>query len=348
MFLFVVFQFDVCFEVFIVWLYLFVGCYVFDLLIFVFVLLDVSFCCYFWVVLVISVGGMLIVVDVLLFEKCCEFVQVVQLFVVVGDYVFDVLVYDFDVGFMFVIDFGCKLYILVFDLVDLVVVWLLMCVVFDVLICFQFMLKFDVLLLFDEVFLCCEMELLFEWFVGCYFGKLVIDVMCGMFECIFVLLVVSVYVQLQGFMLCDFMLCNLMVCELNFGVFDFQDVVYGLLMYDVVLLLCDVFISWDEEFEFDCFVYYWEKVKKVGLLVDLDFGEFYCQFEWMGLQCYIKIFGLFVCINYCDGKLYYLNDLLCFFVYVCKVVLCYCLFVLFVKLFDEFEGNVLVDVGYMF
>ena len=76
-------------------------------------------------------------------------------------------------------------------------------------------------------------------------------------------------------MLRDFMPRNLMVTAepnpANPGVLDFQDAVYGPITYDVASLLRDAFLSWDEEFELDCFVYYWERAKKAGLPVDAGF-----------------------------------------------------------------------------
>ena len=45
----------------------------------------------------------------------------------------------------------------------------------------------------------------------------------------------------------DYMPRNLMVCEPNPGVLDFQDAVLGPITYDVVSLVRDAFISWDEE-----------------------------------------------------------------------------------------------------
>ena len=148
-------------------------------------------------------------------------------------------------------------------------------------------------------------------------------------------------------MLRDFMPRNLMVCEPNPGVLDFQDAVYGPITYDLASLLRDAFISWDEEFQLDCIAYYWERAKKAGLPVDADFGEFYRQIEWMGLQRHIKVLGLFCRINYRDGKPQYLAD--------CRVSSAMRArwpsatrpLRPFARLLDTLEGRA-VDVGYTF
>ncbi len=128
---------------------------------------------------------------------------------------------------------------------------------------------------------------------------------------------------------------------------DFQDAVYGPITYDVASLLRDAFISWDEEFELDCFVYYWERAKKAGLPVDADFGEFYRQLEWMGLQRHIKVLGLFCRIYHRDGKPQYLADLPRFIGYARKVAERYRPLRPFARLLDTLEGRA-VDVGYTF
>jgi aminoglycoside/choline kinase family phosphotransferase len=44
------------------------------------------------------------------------------------------------------------------------------------------------------------------------------------------------------------------------------------------------------------------------LPVPEDFGQFYRDVEWMGLQRHLKVLGIFARINYRDGKPKYLAD----------------------------------------
>ena len=47
---------------------------------------------------------------------------------------------------------------------------------------------------------------------------------------------------------------------------------------------------------------------RAGLPVNGDFGAFYREFEWMGLQRHLKVLGIFARIQYRDGKSGYLQD----------------------------------------
>jgi hypothetical protein len=114
----------------------------------------------------------------------------------------------------------------------------------------------------------------------------------------------------------DYMPRNLMVCEPNPGVLDFQDAVLGPITYDMVSLVRDAFLSWDEQRVLDWAARYWEKAKRASLPVAADYGEFWRAFEWMGLQRHLKVLGIFARINYRDGKPKYLADTPRFLKYV--------------------------------
>ena len=118
----------------------------------------------------------------------------------------------------------------------------------------------------------------------------------------------------------DYMPRNLMLRADNaIGILDFQDAVRGPISYDVASMLRDAFISWDEDQEIDWAVRYWQQAKKVGLPVDADFGEFWRQVEWMGLQRHLKVLGIFCRLKHRDGKPKYSTDLPRFFNYAHKV-----------------------------
>ena len=206
-----------------------------------------------------------------------------------------------------------------------------------------------VLPLFDDAFLQREMNLFPEWYLERHMGRDAAQLNAdrAMLAPVFRTLADSALAQPQCFMLRDFMPRNLMVCTRNPGVLDFQDAVEGPIAYDVASLLRDAFISWDEEFELDCFVWYWEHAKKAGLPVRDDFGEFYRELEWIGLQRHIKVLGLFARLAYRDGKPRYLEDLPRFFAYARKVALRYRPLAPLARLLDAMEGQAPV-VGYTF
>jgi len=307
-------------------------------------------------------AGTLIAVDAPPPEKCREFVQVAQLLEAANVHVPRILEVDFDAGLMLVIDLGTASYLGALTAAqndnDPRRARTLMRDALDALIRWQLTSREDVLPPFDEAFLRREMELMPEWFIGRHLGREVDDNTRGLLDRTFALLIASARAQPQVFMLRDFMPRNLMVCAApgaageanraaNPGVLDFQDAVYGPITYDVASLLRDAFLSWDEEFELDCFVYYWERAKKAGLPVDPDFGEFYRQIEWMGLQRHIKVLGLFCRINYRDGKAHYMNDLPRFIGYARKVAERYAPLRQFGKLLDDLEGRA-NEIGYTF
>ncbi|WP_025601661.1 aminoglycoside phosphotransferase family protein [Burkholderia sp. WSM2230] len=306
--------------------------------------------------------GTLIAVDAPPPEKCREFTQVAQLLDAAGVHVPRILEVDVDAGLMLVTDLGTASYLGALSAAqqdnDPRRARTLMRDALDALLRWQLASREDVLPPFDEAFLRREMELMPEWFIGRHLGREVDDNTRGVLDRTFALLIASARAQPQVFMLRDFMPRNLMVCadpnaasdashKANPGVLDFQDAVYGPITYDVASLLRDAFLSWDEEFELDCFVYYWERAKKAGLPVDPDFGEFYRQIEWMGLQRHIKVLGLFCRINYRDSKPHYMNDLPRFIGYARKVAERYAPLRPFARLLDDLEGRA-NEVGYTF
>jgi aminoglycoside/choline kinase family phosphotransferase len=289
-------------------------------------------------------GKTLIAVDAPPPEKCREFVQVAGLLEAANVHVPKILEADFDAGFMLVTDLGTTTYISVLDEKN---ARPMMRAAIDTLIRFQQTAREGVLPSFDEAFLRREMELMPEWFIGRHLGRDVTAEERKTLDNTFTLLVQSALAQPQTFMLRDFMPRNLMVCEPNPGVLDFQDAVYGPITYDMASLMRDAFISWEEAFQLDCVAYYWERAKKAGLPVDADFGEFYRQLEWMGLQRHIKVLGLFARIHYRDGKPQYLADLPRFIGYARKVAERYAPLWPFARLLDSLEGRA-IEVGYTF
>lgn len=102
---------------------------------------------------------------------------------------------------------------------------------------------------------------------------------------------------------------NLMLAEPRPGILDFQDAVWGPISYDLVSLLRDAYIAWDEALQIDWAVRYWERARKAGLPVRADFAEFWRDFEWMGVQRQLKVLGIFARLWHRDGKAGYLADL---------------------------------------
>ena len=172
---------------------------------------------------------------------------------------------------------------------------------------------------YDEALLKRELALFPDWCVTREFGLAWNDAQQQQWNAACDLLVRSALAQPTVAVHRDFMPRNLMVTEPGPGILDFQDAVRGPISYDVASMLRDAFISWDEEQEIDWAVRYWEAARQAGLPVAADFGEFWRQLEWMGLQRHLKVLGIFCRLKHRDGKPKYSEDLPRFFAYAHKV-----------------------------
>ena len=67
--------------------------------------------------------------------------------------------------------------------------------------------------------------------------------------------------------------------------------------------------AWGEEQQLDWAVRHWERARAAGLPVNSDFGAFWRDFEWMGVQRQLKVLGIFARLYHRDGKEAYLQDM---------------------------------------
>ena len=171
---------------------------------------------------------------------------------------------------------------------------------------------------YDDALLRRELALFPEWCVGRELGTVWTADEQQQWQAACDLLVASALAQPTVAVHRDYMPRNLMVAEPNPGILDFQDAVRGPVTYDMASLLRDAFISWDEEVELDWAVRYWQAARKAGLELPDDFGEFWRQLEWMGLQRHLKVLGIFCRLKHRDGKPGYSQDLPRFFNYAHK------------------------------
>ena len=197
-----------------------------------------------------------------------------------------------------------------------------------------------------------EMNLFDDWYVGKHYGAELTDQERNWLDSIKGMLIQSALAEPQVFVHRDYHSRNLMLtsepgCAPQFGIIDFQDAVKGPLSYDLVSILRDAYIEWPEEQTLDWTVRYWEAARKAGLPICDDPGEFYRQFDFMGLQRHLKILGIFARLNYRDGKAQYLNDLPMVLRYVRLVAGRYIAFKPLLLLLDRLE-NKAVKVGYTF
>jgi hypothetical protein len=162
---------------------------------------------------------------------------------------------------------------------------------------------------YDRALLERELALFPDWYVARHLGATVAPADAQLLASAFELIVANNLAQPRVQVHRDYHSRNLMVCDPLPGVLDFQDAVHGPITYDLVSLLKDAYIGWDEHRVIDWCVRYWEKARKSGLPVCADFALFYRDFEWMGVQRHLKVAGIFARLAHRDGKQGYLADL---------------------------------------
>jgi len=205
----------------------------------------------------------------------------------------------------------------------------------DALVRWQLASRPGELPLYDEVLLRRELDLFRDWYVARHLGRKLSSTQARQLEAAFAHILASNLAQPTVFVHRDYMPRNLMISTPNPGVLDFQDAVMGPIAYDVASLFRDAFISWDEERVLDWTVRYWDKARRAGLPVRADFGDFWRDVEWMGLQRHLKVLGIFARINYRDGKPHYLADTPRFVGYVRAVTRRYDELAPLERLFDD-------------
>jgi aminoglycoside/choline kinase family phosphotransferase len=277
-------------------------------------------------------------------EDCRPFLRVADLMRSAGMHVPVVYATDLAQGFLLLSDLGPTTYLnelnaenadeLFRDAIDTLLRW-------------QQASRPGVLPDYDRALLRRELDLFPDWYLARHLGVTLNDAQRGALESTFALILDSNLSQPAVYVHRDYMPRNLMVADPNPGVLDFQDAVFGPITYDVVCLFKDAFISWPEERVLDWTIRYWEKARRAGLPVNGDFGQFYRDFEWMGLQRHLKVLGIFARLNYRDGKSHYLADTPRFVKYVRDVAARYGALTPLLRLMDEVE-NQTPQVGYTF
>ena len=121
-----------------------------------------------------------------------------------------------------------------------------------------------------------------DWYVARHLGADLTAAQRTSLERTFDAVLANNLAQPRVFVHRDYHSRNLMVATPNPGVLDFQDAVYGPITYDLVSLLRDAYVEWDEERQLDWAVRYWERARVAKLPVDADFGDVLARFRMDG------------------------------------------------------------------
>ena len=278
-------------------------------------------------------------------EDVRPFIKIADLFGKTGVAVPIVLAKDEDQGFLLLSDLGSTTYLscltpetaspLYMDAIDS-------------LIQLQSHSQAGVLPAYDRELLHKELMLFPDWYINKHLGVTLSEKHTADLNKVFEVLLANNLAQAPVYVHRDYHSRNLMLLKQNNpGILDFQDAVYGPITYDLVSLLRDAYIQWDEEQVLDWVIRYWERAKRAGLPINPDIDAFYRDFEFMGLQRHLKVLGIFARLFHRDGKDAYLKDMPLVMEYTRKTAHRYLELIPLLRLLDEITANT-PQVGYTF
>ena len=278
-------------------------------------------------------------------ENVQPFIDVANLFAATSVTVPTILAQDVAQGFLLLTDLGSTTYLSVLNNDTAHKLYL---DAIDALVLLQSQSKPGVLPDYDRALLHRELMLFPDWYLSKHLGATLTDTQTAELNKVLDILLANNLAQPQVYVHRDYHSRNLMVLERgNPGILDFQDAVYGPLTYDLVSLLRDAYVEWDEEMVLDWAIRYWERARRAGLPVNPDIDAFYRDFEFMGLQRHLKVLGIFARLYHRDGKDAYLKDLPLVIAYTRKTAHRYIELKPLIRLLDAFEDKT-PQVGYTF
>lgn len=153
-----------------------------------------------------------------------------------------------------------------------------------------------------------EMQLFTDWLCQSYLAIDLNSELQAQFEQLFKLLIDSACQQIQVPVHRDYHSRNLMLSDGKLRIIDFQDALIGPISYDLVSLLRDCYVRWDDAETRAQLEYYYQQSIQAGFELP-DKAVFTQQFDFMGLQRHLKAAGIFARLYLRDGKSGYLQDI---------------------------------------
>ena len=239
-------------------------------------------------------------------EDCRPFVHVSSLLREAGLNAPAVLAEDLEHGFLLLTDLGTRTYLAALDAKSAPALY---SDAINALIRWQQATRDGELPPYDEALLARELALFPDWYVAKHLGISLTPAQERVLAETFRRILDNNLAQPRVYVHRDYHSRNLMCGQPNPGILDFQDAVAGPITYDLVSLLRDAYIEWNEELQIDLAVRYWQRARVAGLPVDADFSGFWREFEWMGVQRQLKVLGIFARLYHRDGKAAYLDDM---------------------------------------
>ena len=277
-------------------------------------------------------------------EDCRPFVHVARLFAQAGVQVPAVLAEDLDNGFLLLSDLGSTTYLQALDEANADALY---DAATTALVRIQSISRPGVLPEYDRALLLRELRLFPEWYVGRHLGCTLNERQQQSLDEVFEAVLANNLDQPRVFVHRDYHSRNLMLTPTGPGILDFQDAVHGPITYDLVSLLKDAYVGWEEQRLLDWSIRYWEKARAAALPVRPDFADFYRDFEWMGVQRHVKVLGIFARLFHRDGKSGYLQDMPLVMRYLRAACERYAALQPLLRLLDELESRP-AQAGYTF
>ncbi len=162
---------------------------------------------------------------------------------------------------------------------------------------------------YTESLLQQELDLFEDWFLKRHLNISLNNEQHNTLNACSELLIENALQQPQTFVHRDYHSRNLMKTkDNNPGILDFQDAVIGAITYDLVSLLKDCYICWDEKTVNQLADDFRQKYNKLNN-THIESNQWQRWFDLMGLQRHLKVLGIFCRLNYRDNKSSYLKDL---------------------------------------
>jgi aminoglycoside/choline kinase family phosphotransferase len=308
---------------------------------------DASFRRYFRVDAGAAFGGSLVAMDAPPpMEDCRPFVHAAEVLGRSGVSVPRIVEADLPRGFLLLEDFGSTTYLSVLDDATAPALY---ADAIGALVTMQSAGGADDFPPYDRALLLRELQLFPDWYIERHKGIVLAPAERAVLDQAFEAILDATLSQSRVHVHRDYHSRNLMLLPgtRNPGILDFQDAVFGPITYDLVSLLRDAYVRWEEEQVLDWTIRYWERARAAGLPMPEQFGDFYRDVEWMGLQRHLKVLGIFARLYHRDGKDRYLADLPRVLRYVRAVALRYNGLGPLARLIDRIEGDA-PGVGYTF
>ena len=167
----------------------------------------------------------------------------------------------------------------------------------ETLIRWQLSAKPDVLPVISGAVLRQQLQLFSDCYLGQHLGISLNEGQKKTLDSVFASIIAVNLAEQKTFVHGDFVLENWLVSEPESGYENAlkasTGAVFAPISYDLASLYKDAFLSFDEECVLDGMIRYWEKAKKAGLPMPIDFADFYRDAEWMGLQRHLYLLGAF-------------------------------------------------------